>query len=172
MFNFLFPDHQFDGILDICCEWLRQQEVFTIFLDVDSTLKRYRDPQIIPEIAEWLRCKQREGFQFCLLSNGLNRRICRLADELELPHLAPAFKPFPFGCKKAMRMLHWDPQYTALIGDQIFADVMAANFAGIRSIWVKPIHPWEEPLFTRVKRPFEKLVLGYCAKRHKDDEEE
>jgi predicted HAD superfamily phosphohydrolase YqeG len=41
----------------------------------------------------------------------------------------------------------------------VFADVMAARAAGLRSILVRPIHPEEEPWFTRLKRPLERLVM-------------
>ena len=46
-----------------------------------------------------------------------------------------------------------------MVGDQIFADVMAGRLAGIRSILVDPIHPEEEPWFTRLKRLPERFVL-------------
>jgi len=164
MLNFLFPNYYFDSITQIRSGWLREQEIYAILLDVDSTLKYYRSKTLLPEIAEWLTRKRERGFEFCLLSNGRRRRIEKLANELDLPFLAPAYKPFPSGCRKAMKMLYLDPDYTALIGDQIFADVMAANLAGIRSILVKPLRPQEEPFFARVKRPFERIVLNYYNK--------
>jgi len=164
MLKFLFPDHCFDSITQIHRKWLREQEIFSILLDVDCTLKYYRSKTLLPEIAGWLNRKRDQGFEFCLLSNGRRRRIEQLAAKLDLPFLAPALKPFPYGCRKAMKMLSMDPDYTALIGDQIFADVMAANLAGIRSILVKPLRPQEEPLFSRMKRPFERIVLNYHKK--------
>jgi HAD superfamily phosphatase (TIGR01668 family) len=168
MLKFLFPDHRFDCITQIRRKWLTEQEIFSILLDVDCTLKYYSSKTILPNIATWLDRKRDQGFQFCLLSNGRRRRIAQLAEQLDLSFLAPAYKPFPSGCSKAMRMLHLDPQYTALVGDQIFADVMAANLAGIRSILVKPLRPEEEPIFARIKRPFERLVLKAYEKKSLD----
>jgi len=164
MLNFLFPNHCFDNITQIHRKWLREQEIYSILLDVDCTLKYYSSKTLLPEISGWLNRKKEQGFQFCLLSNGRRHRIEQLANELDLPFLAPAYKPFPTGCRKAMKMLYLDPDYTALVGDQIFADVMAANLAGIRSILVKPLCPEEEPLFARVKRPFERIVMKYYNK--------
>jgi predicted HAD superfamily phosphohydrolase YqeG len=46
-----------------------------------------------------------------------------------------------------------------VVGDQLFADVMAARLAGLASILVRPIHPEEEPWFTRLKRPLERVLL-------------
>ena len=95
----------------------------------------------------------------CLLSNGRSRRIGRLAERLGLPFVSQACKPFPFGCQRAMRMLGLTGRQTAVIGDQLFADVMAARLAGLPSILVRPIHPEEEPWFTRMKRPLERVLL-------------
>ena len=168
MLNFLFPNYRFDCITQIHRKWLKQKEIYAILLDVDCTLKYYRSTTVLPEIATWLERKQKQGFQFCLLSNGRQHRIRLMAEELGLPFLAPAYKPFPSSCQRAMRMLYLDPQYTALIGDQVFTDVVAANLAGIRSILVKPLRPQEEPLFARVKRPFERLVLNLHEKKTSD----
>ncbi|MCL2622038.1 MAG: YqeG family HAD IIIA-type phosphatase [Planctomycetaceae bacterium] len=168
MLNFLFPSYRFNGITEIRRKWLKNQEIYSILLDVDCTLKYYSSTTVLPEIAAWLERKRNQGFQFCLLSNGRRRRIQQLADRLDLPFLAPAYKPLPSSCQRAMRMLHLDPQYTALIGDQVFTDVMAANLAGIRSILVKPLRPQEEPLFARVKRPLERFVLRFDNRKSPD----
>ena len=168
MLNYLFPDYRFESITQIHCDWLREQRICNLLLDVDCTLKYYRSKTVEPEIAVWLTRKRNQGFQICLLSNGRRRRIQPLAEELDLPFLAPAYKPFPSGCRKAMQMLYVDPRFTALIGDQIFSDVLAANLAGIRSILVKPMRPQEEPFFARVKRPFERYVLKFYEKQASD----
>ena len=168
MLNFLFPDYRFDSIMQIHRKWLKEQDIYSILLDVDCTLKYYSSTTVLPEIAEWLERKQKQGFQFCLLSNGRRQRIQPLAEMLNLPFLAPAYKPLPSGCRRAMRMLYVDPRYTALIGDQVFTDVVAANLAGIRSILVNPLRPQEEPLFARVKRPFERFVLNLHEKKTSD----
>ena len=50
---------------------------------------------------------------------------------------------------------------TAMVGDQLFADIAAARLAGLTAILVRPIHPEEEHWFTRIKRPPEKLLLRW-----------
>ena len=49
---------------------------------------------------------------------------------------------------------------TAMVGDQVFADVMAGRLAGVFTILVRPIHPEDEPWFTRWKRPWENARFG------------
>jgi predicted HAD superfamily phosphohydrolase YqeG len=53
----------------------------------------------------------------------------------------------------------FDQKSTAMVGDQVFADILAGKFAGIFTILVTPIHPEEERWYTRIKRPVEKCVL-------------
>jgi len=100
------------------------------------------------------------GVGFCLASNGGGRRIRRLADGLGVPCLAKALKPFPFRLRRAVRRMGFPVGETAMVGDQLFADVMAGRLAGLRTILVTPIHPEDEPWFTRLKRPAERLLLG------------
>ena len=73
-----------------------------------------------------------------------------------------------------METIHSLPLETAIVGDQIFADVMAGRLAGIRAILVDPIHPEEEPWFTRLKCLPERAVLarltwagGSCSRAEK-----
>ena len=90
----------------------------------------------------------------------MGRRIRSLAGRLDLPCVSNAMKPLPWGVRAAMQKLHAEPSQTAMVGDQLFADVMAGRLAGVRSILVDPIHPEEEPWFTRLKRLPERVVLG------------
>ena len=70
-----------------------------------------------------------------------------------------ALKPLPFGCLRVIKRNGWDRKTTAMVGDQLMADVAAGRFAGIKTIHVTPIHPETEPIFTRVKRPFERMLF-------------
>jgi hypothetical protein len=87
-------------------------------------------------------------------------RIQRFAERLGLPCVAKALKPLPWGVRSAMRLLQAAPAQTAMVGDQLFADVMAGRLAGVRTILVRPLHPEEEPWFTRLKRLPERIVLA------------
>ena len=165
MFGFLFPHFRFDSIVEITPEWLREQRLFTLFLDVDNTLKYYRSDLVGEKVVEWVQAMKSAKIQIYLVSNGRGKRIRTVAKQLDLPYIAPAFKPFPFVCRKLLRTKHLDPRYVAMVGDQIFADIMAGNLSNICTIYIKPMAPKQEPFFTRIKRPFERLVLKF----HKED---
>ena len=153
------PHVRLDTVLDLTVERLRQLGLDALLLDVDCTLKSYRTEIVPAEVAAWLDGLRDVGIGLCLVSNGRARRIRQLADALNLPFVAKACKPLPFGCHAAIRKMGFDPRRTAMVGDQLFADVMAGRLAGLSSILVRPIGPHEEPWFTRVKRPLERLLL-------------
>ena len=161
MFSFLFPHFRFDSIVDMTPNWLKEQRFHTVFLDVDNTLKYYRSPMVEERVVEWIHSVKRAKIQIYLVSNGRGKRIRTVAKQLDLPYIAPAFKPFPFVCRKLIRTKHLDPRYVAMVGDQIFADIIAGNLSNICTIYIKPMAPKQEPFFTRIKRPFERLVLSF-----------
>ncbi len=139
-------------------EQLEQWKIRSLLLDVDSTLKHFGAAEPAPDVVAWLETMKSAQIGLCIVSNGAPRRIRRFAESIGIPFVAPALKPFPIGCRKAMRRMSFNPQTTAMVGDQLFADVVAARLAGITAILVKPIFPELEPLWTRIKRPFEKMI--------------
>ncbi len=159
MLHLVTPDIRVDSVRELTPERLDQWGLRTLLLDVDCTLTRYRKGEITPEVAAWIDGLRGAGVGLCLVSNGMGGRIRQFAQRLGLPCVARAMKPLPWGIRSALRKLHSAPAETAIVGDQLFADIMAGRLAGIRSILVKPIHPEEEPWFTRLKRVPERFVL-------------
>ena len=159
MFHWLQPNLVLGTVQDITSELLQEHGLRSLLLDVDSTLKSYRTSEIPPEIVQWIEALRAAGIQFCLLSNGRAHRIRPIADQIQIPFVAPALKPTPFGCRAAIKTMGFDPKSTAIVGDQVFADILAGKFAKIFTILVTPIRPEEERWYTRMKRPLEKWVI-------------
>jgi HAD superfamily phosphatase (TIGR01668 family) len=159
MFRWATPHYRVERVELLTPERLVQLGLRALLVDVDCTLKRYRSDEIPAGVADWVRGLVQEEIGFCLASNGGGRRIRRLAEGLGVPCLAKALKPFPFRLRRIVRQMGFPPEQTAMVGDQLFADIMAGRLAGLRTILVTPIHPEEEPWFTRLKRPAERLLL-------------
>ena len=160
MFGFVTPHYRVSGVQELTPERLRQWGLCTLLLDVDCTLTRYRREDVPAEVAAWVGELRAADIKLCLVSNGMGRRIHRFAERLGLPCVCQAMKPLPWGVWSAMQTLHATARQTAMVGDQLFADIMAGRLAGVRTILVDPIHPEEEPWFTRLKRGPERIVLG------------
>lgn len=168
MLTVCYPHYVVRSVAELTPERLRELGVENLILDVDCTLKRYGKQELEPEIRAWLEKIKEEEFRICLLSNGMGPRIGRFAESVGLPFVAQAWKPLPRGCFRTMREFDFDPSKTAMIGDQIFADVMAGRLAGIRTILTTAIYPEEEPWYTRMKRPFEKVVMFFYRRKFPD----
>jgi uncharacterized protein len=159
MLHLFTPHIRVDGVRELTPERLHAWGLRALLLDVDCTLTRYRHSDVAPDVAAWIQDLRAAGVALCLVSNGMGGRIARFAERLGLPCIAKAMKPLPWGVRAAIGKLRSSPAETAIVGDQLFADVMAGRLAGIRSILVRPIHPEDEPWFTRLKRLPERLLL-------------
>jgi len=159
MLNWFHPNLFLASVADVTPELLQKHGIRSLLLDVDSTLKRYRATEIPPESVRWIESMQEAEIPLCILSNGRGHRIRTIAEQIGVPFVAPAMKPSPFGCQTAMKTMGFDPKTTAIVGDQVFADILAGKLAKIFTILVTPIHPEEEHWYTRIKRPFEKWVV-------------
>jgi HAD superfamily phosphatase (TIGR01668 family) len=159
MFGILTPHYRIASVLELTPERLGELGLVSLLLDADCTLKRYGSEGCAPGVGEWLDTLRQAGVGLCLVSNGLGRRIGRFAQLCGLPCVAKALKPLPIGCRQAMRKMGFRRKSTAMVGDQLFADIIAGRLAGLTTILVEPIHPEEEPWFTRLKRGPERWLL-------------
>lgn len=153
------PSHCVEAVTDLTPDRLQELDIDALLLDVDCTLKRYRETQVNEEVGRWLGRLNGFGIGLCLVSNGRGPRIERFAAGVGLPFIAKACKPFPRGLKRALREHGFQRERTAMVGDQLLADIVAGNLAGLTTVFVRPIHPEEEQWFTRIKRPPERLLM-------------
>ncbi|MDO4558646.1 MAG: HAD-IA family hydrolase, partial [Planctomycetia bacterium] len=124
------PDWRARFVSDITPQWLRAHGLCTLLLDADCTLKRYRQMEPEPGVSGWIGQLRQQGVQMCIVSNGLGPRLQAFADHLTLPVIFRAMKPHPRGIRRAMETLGATPERTAMVGDQIFADIAAGRRAG------------------------------------------
>jgi HAD superfamily phosphatase (TIGR01668 family) len=99
------------------------------------------------------------GIAVALLSNGTRVRVAALGVDLGVPAFALSGKPFGFAFRRGLRALGSDARHTAMVGDQLFTDVLGANCAGLISILVTPLSPGRHA-HTRAARRIERWVLS------------
>lgn len=163
MLRLFRPDLQVHSVLDLPVSRLRDMQLHTLLLDVDCTLKDYGSSAFCDGVPQWIEAVLAASIRLCLVSNGRRQRIERLARPYGLAYVPRALKPMPFGCWEAMRQLAVPKFGTAMVGDQLFADVLAGRLAGLFTILVTPtttVEPW----FTRIKRPLERRMLARWGK--------
>lgn len=160
MRTLLSPHLHLTSVLDLQVEHLRSLRLRGLLLDLDCTLKDYHATEVGTAVRAWLAELQSAGMRLCLLSNGKPTRIERFSRQLDIPFVAQAFKPLPRGCRRGLNILGLSASEVAVVGDQLFADVLAGRLAGLFTILVRPTSP-AEPWFTRIKRPVERLALRW-----------
>lgn len=121
---------------------LRQQGISALILDIDDTLLPRRSNEISPLLFAWVMARKAEGFKLCLTSNSrYPARVEYIGQTLGLPAMSLGFKPLPFAFWRSLNILNSKPEETAMIGDQLFMDILGANLVNIYTIFVKHLTP-------------------------------
>lgn len=154
----LFPDMYYKNVQSIPISDLKQRNVKGIAVDVDNTLIDYKKI-VSKEVENWIESVKQAGFKICILSNSNNKeKVSGVAKTLKLDYIMFAKKPLKKGFKKAVNFLELPPENIAVIGDQVFTDVIGANRMNMVSVYVEPINK-KEYWYTKWKRPIEALIL-------------
>jgi uncharacterized protein len=153
------PDVQVETVADVTPALLQRLGVRGVLIDLDDTLIASDADDMSPAAADWLASLRAAGLRLAILSNGERTRVHRLAERLGLPAFALVGKPFWFAFRRGLAALDTPRSATAMVGDQLFTDMLGANCAGLTSILVRPLTPGKLP-HTRVARRLERLILG------------
>ncbi len=162
----LCPHRLVESVWQIDPNELFQSGIRGLILDLDNTLVRWREEEMTQEVTTWLVKVQALGIKLCIMSNSLvSTRSVRIAQRLGATNVSRARKPSRQGFRRALEALGTEPGATAIVGDQMFTDILGGNRAGIYTIMVKQIHH-HEFIYTRyVSRPPERLLLRMFKKR-------
>jgi hypothetical protein len=159
------PTYLAESVWSVDLDALARAGVRGIILDLDNTIVDWGETWIRPQVAAWVQAARDRGFRLCIVSNALRgARVRQVAEELGLPAILRAGKPLPSAFRKGLQTLGTDPGSTCAIGDQVFTDILGANWARISSILVPPLSPRESP-HTRLIRLLESIVRHRWAQR-------
>lgn len=173
MSDLRLPQLYCESICQVPFEKLRQFGVTSLCIDLDNTLCLRHSDTPAPEIAEAIQ-RARETFgaeHLCILSNivwGRHRavRVAAVAKKLHISHYFAAHfwhrKPLPFPFLEAMRLMNSQPQQTAIIGDQMFTDIVGGNRLGLFTVLLNPLGSdhWTTRLTGRRRREAKILNNG------------
>ena len=119
------PEYVFKDVTHITPEFLAQKGIKALVLDIDNTLTADRSQELPDEVAGWLEQMKEAGF----------------AEKLGLAYLYRSAKPLPFALMVARRRMGVKRKQMAMVGDQLYADRMAAALYGIPGLMVIPRGP-------------------------------
>ncbi len=155
----LSPDLYYRSVYDIDLEELAARGVDTLFVDLDNTLTPRNSDEIPEATMEWARSLEGRGFSACLVSNNWHDRVVGVAEELGFEIVPKALKPLPFAFWRAMRLMGSKAEGSAIVGDQLFTDVLGGKLTGITTVLVGPMTASDLP-HTLLLRKLEHFLLA------------
>lgn len=141
--KFFQPTALRERVTDISPDLLKSLGVKALLLDVDNTLATYTSHTPSQGSLEWVRAMEDAGFRMMIISNNFKERVSSFGAMFGLGTLSFAIKPLPVGYLRAARRLRVRCRECAVIGDQIFTDIIGANLCRMKSILLSPIEPEE-----------------------------
>lgn len=129
-----------DTIFDLDGSALAAKGVTLLLADLDNTLVPYGVALPTDEVRAWNEGLKAAGVTLFVLSNNRHADRPRIfCEAMEIPFIGHAGKPKTPGFFKAMERMGVTPEQTAIVGDQIFTDILGGSLAGVTTILVKPI---------------------------------
>jgi len=156
------PDYMFSRVWDITPEFLREHKIVSLIMDLDNTLARAHSPEAWPGVHEWLMLMESSGIRIIILSNNTEKRILSfLQNKYNYDYISMSGKPLRINFSKAVKLLRTPKKNVAMVGDQIFTDILGGNMSGIMTILVEPFEiKGEGGFFFDLKRKAESRYIN------------
>ena len=135
------PEYVFKDVTHITPEFLAEKGIRALVLDIDNTLTADRSQELPDEVAGWLARMREAGIGLTIVSNGAEKRVRPFAQKLGLAYLYRSAKPLPFALMAARRRMGVKRREMAMVGDQLYADRMAAALYGIPGLRPRATRP-------------------------------
>jgi uncharacterized protein len=144
----LRPDKYYSAFWMIDFRELAAEGIRYLIIDVDSTIAGAYSKHVDPRAKEILEQVLKDGImeKACLVSNTVyNRkepRVRAMAELLKIPYVAAGFfhqKPRAKPFLKGLEIMGAKPGETAVIGDQIYTDILGGNRLGMKTILIEPL---------------------------------
>lgn len=143
-----------DRLFDIPLEFLKENNIELVLLDLDNTLAPWHSYTADEKTAAWVKTVQGAGIKTLVLTNGSGKKAEELARALSLEIVNNAKKPFISKIKKCLCKQNASAEQTLIIGDQLFTDIFAANRIKAKSVLLQPISKrewWATKAFNRTR---------------------
>ena len=161
----LMPQHLLPDVSALTDDLLPEHEIRGVIFDIDNTLVGFRTPTPTPEVLALFARLEALGIRYAIASNNSRSRVELFVKELGVPAYHRACKPLGFALGRIRREFGIPARNMALVGDQIYTDMLGGNLAGMITVLVEPIDH-KETLFFKLKRKLEMPVIN--RKRRKD----
>ncbi|MDB5099288.1 MAG: hypothetical protein JWM80_3709, partial [Cyanobacteria bacterium RYN_339] len=157
--SLLTPTLRVVAVTDIHLDTLRELGVKGLIFDLDDTLVEAMEPKAHPEILDWIQAVRQEFKIYIVSNNPRHDRVELAALHLDMPFHHAARKPSRRFFRQALSAMELQPKEVAIVGDQLFTDVLGGNRLGAVTILVDPLSP-ERKWFRKMMRTAEQFLLA------------
>ena len=163
--NSLVPHHLFDHYGEITTEYLKEKGIRLLLSDLDFTLAAKSTRRPDEALRKWIAELNAAGIDFMIVSNNRSgERVTEFCGDLGVSYQGHAGKPSTRGLRAAMEQAGADAAHTAMLGDKLLTDMLAANRAGVLALMVEPVGGavtrWQKVLHA-LQEPFKAI----CRRR-------
>jgi len=165
----LVPDRLFDRYGEITPEYLRDQGITLLLSDLDFTLAAKSTRRPDQSLRDWIALLREHGIEFMIVSNNRSgKRVTEFCADLGVGYQGHAGKPSTRGLVAAMERAGRDKAHTAMLGDKLLTDMLAANRTGVLALMVEPVGgavtAWQKVLHA-LQEPFKAVCRRRCGKK-------
>lgn len=158
MKNLFKPALERERLTDLNAEELRHRGIEALILDLDNTLLPWGSRTVDRDTLAWIDRVRRAGLKICVLTNSRGPRARSACEMAGIMCIWSAGKPFPGGFRRAQNRLQVPRSRCAVVGDQLFTDILGGNAAGFFTVLVSPLSE-REMVWTRFVRRMERALL-------------
>lgn len=152
------PTWHLKNVLEIDESFIKSNHLRGFILDLDNTLSMHGSPAAEQGVTDWLDRMRALGMKMIVVSNNTKKRVEPLARDLGLDFISFGCKPLTIGISRALRKMRLPKKSVALVGDQIFTDILGGNLKRVPTVLVEPFHLEDKASF-RFKRKLENIVF-------------
>ncbi len=162
--DILIPDMYQQSIYSINYTKLQEDGIKCLLFDLDNTCVPLSISEPTPKLMTLFNHLKNQGFKVIIFSNSPRQRLIPFKETLMVDCSASTAKPFKSKFLKVLNTYHYDLFEVAIIGDQLFTDILGGNRVGIKTILVNPLSS-HDLLITKFMRQLEKIQLSKMHKR-------
>lgn len=152
--HWLKPSLRVVSVLEIDLDLLKERGIKGLIFDLDDTLVHAIEAVAKEDVVSWLQGIREEFKIFIVSNNDSHDRVTIAAEHLGMPFVARARKPSRRFFKHALDEMGLKPHEAAIVGDQLFTDVLGGNRVGAFTILVDPLsqeRKWHRKAMRRVE---------------------
>lgn len=161
--NFV-PDLIYDNVYDIDYDQLYNKGIRLLIFDIDGTILKSMNFSVSDKLIDLIAGLRIKGFTITLLTNAGNRRLYPVLEKTTIESgIASARKPKSEGFEKVMKEHIFPKEQTAMIGNDLYADIYGANKFGITSIFIGSLDL--KPIENKITKGILKKVKTFQQKK-------